>query len=463
MPSTSDPTHPPVSPWRWWVCLLLMLATVINYMDRMALNQLALRIQLALGLNNTQYSYLESVFSAAFATGALLTGYVADRANVRWVYPLLVLGWSAAGILTGFATGFWMLLSCRTMLGLFEAGNWPCGIRTTRAVLRPEERSFGNSLFQSGTALGAVITPLIVLYLLRWGDPHEPVRHAVMSVTGGTYAAVADAPTDTWRVPFRVIGSLGLVWVVLWFLTIPGRLIHPAAGGAAVRHDGAARFADVFRDRRFWVLVALTVTINVAWHGYRTWLPLYLQRQRGFSEAEMSRFTTAYYLLADVGSWTAGLVTLVLCRRGMGVHLARTFVYAGCAGLVLGSVAVPFLSNDPLMPSAAADLPIAVTPLTIGLLAVAFGALGLYPTYFALTQELSSRHQGKVSGTLGAFAHFSLALIYPVEGWVIDATGSYEVVLGWVGVAPLLGLGLMLWLWPPRRSPEPAAVNSSSV
>ena len=102
--STPDPqSPPPPSPWRWGVCLLLMLATVINYMDRMALNQMALRIKTYFDLSNTEYSLLESLFSFAFAIGAFTTGYIVDRISVRWVYPLMVLGWSVAGVLTGFA------------------------------------------------------------------------------------------------------------------------------------------------------------------------------------------------------------------------------------------------------------------------------------------------------------------------------------------------------------------------
>ncbi len=431
---------PPPSPWRWWVCLLLMLATVVNYMDRMALNQMAVRIKGYFGLDNTQYSLLESLFSLAFAIGAVTTGFIVDRISVRWVYPATVLGWSAAGVLTGFATGFWMLLSCRFALGLFEAGNWPCGIRTTRAVLRPEERSLGNSLFQSGTALGAVITPLIVLALLRSADPGEPQRHAIMAVTGGTYAAVTDAPTDTWMYPFRVIGSLGVVWVVLWFVTVPHALLRQGKGSQPTADDGIAHFRDVFRDVRFWVLLALTVSINITWHGYRTWLPLYLQEQRGFNEAEMSRFTTVYYLVADVGSWTVGGVTLILCRRGMGVHRSRVLAYGVCASLALTALAVPFLPDG--------------WPLYTALLMIAFGAMGLFPTYFALSQELSAVHQGKVSGTLGMCAHGSLALIYPLEGLLNDVTKSYEIVLGAIGVAPMLAFLLLVGKW---RTPEPPA------
>ena len=149
---------------------------------------------------------------------------------------------------------FWMLLTCRFMLGLFEAGNWPCGIRTIRAVLPPEERSFGNSLFQSGTALGAVITPLLVLScsLGRSGESPDASWRSPAAPTPRCGAR------DTWQFPFRVIGSLGLVWVVLWFVTVPQAMLNPTdATGAAARRRARSGSRDVFRDRRFWVLVAM--------------------------------------------------------------------------------------------------------------------------------------------------------------------------------------------------------------
>jgi ACS family hexuronate transporter-like MFS transporter len=397
-----------------------MQATVINYMDRIALNQMAKEIKDAFGLSNTQYGELESVFSIAFAIGAITTGFVVDRASVRWVYPLMVLGWSAAGVLTGFAGSFWMLLSCRFLLGLFEAGNWPCALRTTRTVLRPEERSFGNSLFGSGTALGAVITPSLVEFVLQWAE--------------------ANGHSSAWRMPFRIIGCLGIIWITLWFITVPGRMLNPTdASGAPPAHQGATRFADVFRDRRFWVLLTISLTVNFTWHGYRAWLPLYLQEQRGYTRAEMSQFTTLYYLVSDIGTWTAGFATLLLCRRGVPVHLSRVLMFAVCSLLAAVTVAVPFLPGG--------------WPLKAGLLVVAFGALGLFPTYFALSQELSSKHQGKVTGTLGAAAHFSLAGMYRLEGWICDATHSYEWVLGGVGLFPLLALGVILVIWPPGYKP----------
>ncbi len=413
---SSDQQSAPASPWRWWVCGLLFLATTLNYMDRVALNQMAVRIQSALDLDDFEYYMLESGFSFAFAAGALLFGFVVDRVNVRWVYPLAVLGWSAAGVLTGYANGFVWLFGCRVALGLFEAGNWPCGIRTTKAVLKPDERSFGNSLFQSGTAIGAVCTPPLVLLLLRW---HED----------------SGASGDGWRVPFRIIGFLGVFWVALWFATVPGKMI-------ATPGDGSYR--DVFRDRRFWALLGMVITVNIAWHSFRPLLPKYLIQKRGFTEEAMTELTTLYYLVADIGSWTVGLTTLLMMRRyRLSGHNARLLAFVGCGLLATVSLAVPYAPTGPV--------------LTTLILVFAFAALGLFPTYFAMSQELSAAHQGKVTGTLGAGAHLTLSLlVFPIQGWVIQKTGSYAGVLAVAGIFPLLGFALMVYLWPPER-PTPSA------
>jgi MFS transporter, ACS family, hexuronate transporter len=419
--TSADPkssTASPMTSWRWVICLLLMQATIINYMDRMALNQLANRIKLAFNLDDEQYGMLESAFSVAFGLGAICVGYIVDRVSVRWVYPFMVLGWSLSGILTGFAGSFAMLLGCRFMLGLFEAGNWPCGIRTTRAVLVPAERSFGNSLFQSGTAMGAVITPMVIPVILQ--------------------RAEAKGESDLWRLPFQLIGSLGLVWILFWFVLVPKGMVNTlGTREKPIAHDGAEKLWDVLRDRRFWAVLSLVVAINITWHGYRTWMPLYLQNQRGYSESAMNKFSTIYYLVADIGAWTVGLATWGLCRLGIGIHRSRMFTIGICALLALCTLSVPFLPSGWVFQA--------------GLLVVGFAALGLFPSYFALSQELSSRHQGKVTGMLGLVTHSSLAAIVYFEGMICKRTHSYEWVLGAVGIVPVLAFGLLLWLWPPRR------------
>src|SRR5262245_46713737 len=114
--------------WRWWVCGLLLLATMLNYMDRQTLSQSATDISIELGLSNEDYGKLEQGFGLAFATGGLLVGFVADRVSLRWLYPAVLLAWSAAGLATGWARNYGEIMACRVALGFFEAGQWPCAL-----------------------------------------------------------------------------------------------------------------------------------------------------------------------------------------------------------------------------------------------------------------------------------------------------------------------------------------------
>src|SRR5262249_20951858 len=148
------------------------------------------------GLDKVAYARIEVGFALAFAGGAILFGFIVDRWNVFWVYPLAVLAWSAAGFCSGLATGFTTLLLCRFWLGMAESANWPCALRTTQRILTPGERSMGNSILQSGAALGAILIPQVMKLLFHEDEP------------------------STWRLPFFVVGAAGTAWVIFWWASL---------------------------------------------------------------------------------------------------------------------------------------------------------------------------------------------------------------------------------------------------
>ncbi len=110
----------------WGICGLLLLATMLMYMDRQALAQQKTEILGSLNLNDEDYGRLETGFGLAFAVGGIITGFFADKISPRWIYPAVLLGWSGVGFATGFATTYNQLFLCRVLLGFFEAGHWPC-------------------------------------------------------------------------------------------------------------------------------------------------------------------------------------------------------------------------------------------------------------------------------------------------------------------------------------------------
>jgi ACS family hexuronate transporter-like MFS transporter len=405
MPVSTPPLRPANRPaaWKWLVCGMLLLATTVNYMDRQTLAQLAPRVMGDLDFDEEGYGYIESAFAVAFAFGSLVMGWLADRGSVRRLYATAVLVWSGAGFLAGFAQGFLGLLLCRFLLGLAESANWPCALKTTQRILPPAERAMGNGMLQSGASLGAVLTPLVVVALL-WA-------------------------TGSWRLPFLVVGGVGVLWVVGWLLFVRPNDLAPLPPSAEARREGAG---GLFVARRFAALVILVVSINATWHFFRVWLVLFL-KSRGYDETEQAWFPTAYFIAADVGTLSAGFAALFLARRGVSVHRSRVWVFAGCAALTSLSVV-------------AAQLPKG-RPLEAVLLVIGFGALGLFPAYYSFSQELTERHQGKVTGSLGFACWIAMAALQAVVGRLIKQTGSYELAVTLAGLAPFVGLAALLLLW----------------
>lgn len=404
--------------WVWWISILLLLATMLNYMDRQALSVLSKRITTELEINNEKYGELEFGFGIAFAAGSLIFGIMADRFSVRLLYPMVLLAWSAIGVLTGYCQDASSLLTCRVLLGFFEAGHWPCALRTTQIIQTGSQRMMGNSILQSGGAIGAIVTPLVVLGLLAGSQQ-----------------------LGAWRFPFVLIGSSGVFWCLLWLISVRERDLPPAS--VLIREGSVGEgvsFAvsrhwllECLTNPRFYALVPVVIFLNMTWQLIRAWLPKFLQEGRGVSESAALYFNSLYFVAADIGCLCAGAAALFLARRGFRPHRARILIFGICG--VCTSLTV-----------VAAALPAGWLLYSV-LLIVAAGSLGLFPCYYSMAQDISERHLGKASGLLGAIGWL---ISSPTQKWfgkVVDSTGSFDTGLAMVGLAPLLGLFLLILIW----------------
>ncbi len=425
-----NPSRPPS--WKWSVCVLLLFATVLLYMDRQTLALTGTRMKQEFHLDDAQYGRLEAGFSWAFALGALFFGFLADRVSVRWLYPFVLLSWSMAGFATAYAgavgtlLGNWMgwnawmaenpanhgiyagLLFCRTALGLFESGQWPCALITMQRILSREDRSFGNSILQSGASIGAIFTPFVV------------------------QLTMTDAP-GSWRNPFLIVGGLGLLWIFPWFSLVAAHDLRTNCADANTTSEHNEPETDLPPTlRRYLVLMFVVVAINMTWQFFRAWLPKFLKEAHGYGEAFANYFISVYYIATDVGCITVGFLVKRLASHGWNVHRARLVTFLGCSLLTaLGAVA-GLLSRGPLL---------------LGLLLlIGAGALGLFPNYYAFGQEISKKHQGLVVGSLATFAWLVTGLMQNFVGLTIQATGSYVGSMALMGIAPCLAF-LVLWLF----------------
>jgi ACS family hexuronate transporter-like MFS transporter len=149
----------------WIVCGLLLAATVLNYLDRQVLSLTAEKIVAEYHTDKAGFGELIAAFRLSYAAVQIFGGWIVDSFGSRVVFSAAVGLWSCAGILTGAATTFRDMWACRFMLGVGEAFNWPCALKTTEALLHPKDRVLANGIFNSGTALGAMIAPVLVTLL----------------------------------------------------------------------------------------------------------------------------------------------------------------------------------------------------------------------------------------------------------------------------------------------------------
>jgi predicted MFS family arabinose efflux permease len=399
---------PPRDSRIWWIGILLLLASAINYMDRQTLANAAVRIGREFQMSQEQYGNLEAGFGWAFAAGSLFFGFLADRVSLRWLYAAVLLLWSAMGVASGLTENYDQLLACRTLLGFFEAGHWPCGIKTVRALMDAQGRAMGNGVLQSGTSIGAIATPIIMSWLMT-------------------------DELGSWRLPFQAVGAVGALWAIAWIALAPPRAL---AAGAA--EDATSSWWRVLLDRRMLVILAVVALINTTWQLLRAWLPKFLQEGRGFSEQHALYFNSLWFAATDVGCLGAGAVALWLARRGQPVERARMLTFLACSVMCLATLAVPWLERGPLL-------------LAILLVAGA-GALGVFPIYHAFTQDLSHRHQGKVTGVAGIAAWAFSPLAQKLFGRHVDETHSFDFGLAVAGCLPMLALLLLAAAWPRSKT-----------
>jgi len=451
-------TRPPA--WKWAICGLLFLATMMMYMDRQTLAESISRIMAELHLDETHYGQMEKGFGLAFALGAIVLGMIADRVSVRWLYPAVLTGWSLAGVATAYGdsigetlvrlcpwlldaeqsaspeyvssrTAFVGMYACRIVLGFFEAGHWPCALITTQRILSARDRTFGNGLLQSGASVGAVLTPIVI------------------------YFVVTDA-IGSWRLAFQSIGFIGLFWIVPWLLLVrdkdlqrppqPAPIPPPAEGTHELAATGGNSAATIATIRRFLVLLAIVIPINLTWQFFRAWMPLILER-RDYTAEFIPWFRAAFFLVADVGCIAAGMLSKHLAQhRGWTPHAARSLAFVVCAGLTTASMFAGSLPKGWL--------------LLTSFLVIGFGSLGLFPPYYSLTQEISKRNQGLVTGTLGCITWIASSFMQEWVGNTVKATGSYGLALFFAGMVPLVGcVALLFWGRSPtdERTAPPAA------
>src|SRR5271165_4617690 len=402
---------------RWSICGLLFFAATINYMDRQVIALLKPVLQGQLGWTEIGYSNIVFAFHVAYAAGLLVMGRVVDRLGTRKGFSLSVLIWSAAAMAHALARSVLQFAMVRFALGLGESGNFPASIKTIAEWFPKKERALATGIFNSGTNIGAIVTPLVVPWVTyRFG----------------------------WQMAFIGTGALGLIWVIAWWtLYRPPEQDRRLSSTelAYIRSDPQEEepvkvpLRDIVDHRQAWAIATGRFFTDPIWYIYLFWVPDFLSRRFGLDLRAMAVPLFVIYTGATVGSITGGWLSSSLLRHGWTLNKSRKTV---------------------LLVSALAVVPVVFAALTsnlwiaVALVAIAAGAhQGWSANMYTLASDMFPRTAvGSVVGFASMAGSVGAMFAAKAVGYILQWTGSYVSVFVVAGFTYLVAFALVQLLAP---------------
>jgi MFS transporter, ACS family, hexuronate transporter len=301
---------------RWVMIGFAFLATVLNYVDRLAFNYLSAEGALRKLIPNDSFGYIATAFFAAYMLSNAFSGFVIDRVGTRLGYSICMFFWTTSSLLHAVARSPFQFGVARFFLGIGEAGNWPAAIKLTSEWFPAKERSTASGIFNSGAAVGAVIAPPLIAYL------------------GVTYG---------WQTTFIVIGCLGYLWLLgFWFTyyTPKQSLLESQAPRVPVH--------KLVKNRFVLSLALSKVCMDPVWYFITFWIGRYLVDVHHWGLAKIGIFAMIPFIVADVGNILGGLFTQFIIKKGMPVHKARKLSVTIFGLLTAGSLILgPLIIHTP--------------------------------------------------------------------------------------------------------------------
>ncbi len=392
--------------WPWKVCLFLLFATSLSYLDRQALSVVAPIVRQELSLDNAQLGLLLSAFFYSYALMHLVVGYFLDRFPIRFTYGLFVAFWSLAQVGAGLARGFASLVTARVFLGTFEAAAQPGAARIIAGIVPAKDRSFANGIMMSGGSLGAMIAPILMIWL---------------------------ANSIGWRPGFMILGGIGLVWAGVWIWWFRPPSGTPRRAPRASLSD-ADRWRTILRGPKFWACVVGAMFGVPILHISSAWIPTYLVQEWKLPlTAGLGAYLFLIYLGLDAGFLCGGAAVSYLVRREVRVGRARKIVLLVSTGLMLSALAVPWAWNAE------------AAVLMIFLLNAGRASWGA--NFLAFNQDIAPGRVGMMAGTMGAIGALAGALLVWAIG-LISKTAGFTIPFLLVGGLAVLGvIPLLLVRW----------------
>ncbi len=319
---------------------MIAIATIINYIDRSAINIMWPYIYKEFGIadadSKNALALITTFFMVAYAIGQTVTGKMMDAIGTRLGMVVSIVGWSISIALHAFARSLASFSIFRAMLGISEAGNWPGATKSNAEWFPVKERAIAQGIFGAGASMGSVVAAPVI---------------------AGLYLAFG------WRATFAGIAVLGILWVLPWLLinkSTPDKhpwitkeeqdLITGKNSGAIAASPVSEIYSwkQLLRFKNTWGIISSRFFIDPVWWVFVTWLPTFLKEQFQFDIKQVGAFAWVPYLFAAIGGLAGGFYSSALVKKGVAPAKARKSAISIGSLIMLLSLAVTAFYMDQL-------------------------------------------------------------------------------------------------------------------
>jgi ACS family hexuronate transporter-like MFS transporter len=409
---------------RWYIAIMLMLVTTINYLDRTSLSVAGPVLRDKLKIDEEHFALIIMCFQFSYLVMQPITGRIMDWLGIKRGFSLAAVWWSIANMLHAFARTPFSFGAFRALLGVGEAGNFPGIAKTISEWFPAKERTVAFGIANVGAGTGSLIAmPLVAWIIYKYG----------------------------WQEAFVITGAIGFVWVVLWLLfykspskhscITPEELDYINKGQTELQAEEPAKVKNIWKlvleQRNFWGIALSRFLSEPAWQFYSYWIPLYFATQRGMNLKQIGLFLWVPFLAADLGSFVGGFISPFYRKLGFKILTSRKLAMTTAALMMPVSLLV--------VQAPSANWAI------FWICIAAFGHQCISAVLLILPVDLFPKSTvATANGLSGTCAHLGGMLFTGCVGWLVLHIG-YSPVFVTIALLDLIGATI---LWTLIREPK---------
>jgi len=391
---------------RWIGAAFILFMAHVAYLDRIVFSVTANPIMKELSITPVQFGMITTLFSMGYFVFQIPGALTVERFGSRIMGAIALIFWSVFTALTGAVRGLTGLSVVRCLFGIGEGPLFPAANHFLAHWVTKQERGRASSLMNAGCFTAPVIGPPIIV--------------AVVAALG-------------WRAAFYILGVLGILTAVVWYVSMRGRPSEHSWVNAQelalitdnndistqtpqAKSKTKAPWGLFLRQRSFWAIAAGYFGTMWTVQFFMYWLPYYLQVAKHLSFKSMGFYTSVPWIFIVVGVLTAGTLSDFLLKNGFSRFMARNMVCViglaiAAAALVLSTSAHSVVGN-------------------VLWLSLALGMTGFAQTLsWSLATDIGQKFTSTVSSWMNTWGFIAASIVPTMAALIAEKYGWNQVLI----------------------------------